>query len=207
LPGRSNRGDNALLDAKEHPNMTESDIPATPVTPTVPGGVGAPDHEVVYYEGRPLLRADQAKAALWLIIGIVLVALPVLAHMFDWDWWRPWMTLVAVIAAILAFVLPWLVMRTTRYRITSYRIDFERGLLTKKIDTLELWHVEDIKFEQGLLDRMMNVGSITVMSNDRTNPKLELHGVPDPRKIFDALKERVIAVKRQRGVIKMDMGT
>ena len=69
------------------------------------------------------------------------------------------------------------------------------------------WHVEDIKFEQGLLDRMMNVGSITVMSNDRTNPKLELHGIPDPRKIFDALKERVIAVKRQRGVIKMDMGT
>jgi uncharacterized membrane protein YdbT with pleckstrin-like domain len=114
---------------------------------------------------------------------------------------------VLFILGILAIVLPWLVIRATRYRITSYRIDFERGILKKKIDTLELWHVDDIKFEQGLLDRMMNVGSITVMSNDRTNPKLELHGIPDPRKIFDALKDRVIAVKRQRGVVKMDLGT
>ena len=186
--------------------MTQPNIPATPATTAMPGQVAPPDQEIVYYEGRPLLRADQAKAAFWLFVGIVLIALPILASLFDWTWWRTWMTIVAVIAAILAFVLPWLVMRTTRYRITSYRIDFERGLFTKKIDTLELWHVDDIKFEQGLLDRMMNVGSITVMSNDRTNPKLELDGIPNPRDIFDKLKERVIAVKRQRGVIKMDMG-
>ena len=190
--------------------MTESNIPATPGIPpstTSPtGAVGAPDQEIVYYEGRPLLRADQAKAAFWLIVGVVLIALPILASIFEWQWWRTWMTIAAIIVAILAFVLPWLIMRTTRYRITSYRIDFERGIITKKIDTLELWHVDDIKFEQGLLDRMMNVGSITVISNDRTTPKLELDGIPDPRRIFDALKERVIAVKRQRGVIKMDMG-
>jgi len=191
--------------------MTESNIPATPVPPTAPGGVSgsvaAPEHEIVYYEGRPLLRADQAKAAFWVIVGVILIAAPfVVRYGFDKDF-PGWAWAVCIILGILAFVLPWMVMRTTRYRITSYRIDFERGLFTKKIDTLELWHVEDIKFEQGLLDRMMNVGSITVMSNDRTNPKLELHGIPDPRKIFDALKERVIAVKRQRGVIKMDMGT
>ena len=177
-----------------------------PGGPGGPGHVGAPDHEIVYYEGRPLLRADQAKAAFWLFVGIALIALPILAHMFEWTWWRTWMTIAAVIVAILAFVLPWLVIRATRYRITSYRIDFERGIFTKHIDTLELWHVDDIKFEQGLVDRMMNVGSITVISNDRTTPKLELNGIPDPRKIFDALKDRVIAVKRQRGVIKMDMG-
>jgi membrane protein YdbS with pleckstrin-like domain len=188
--------------------MTQPNTPATtPITPTATGSVGAPDQEIVYYEGRPLLRADQAKAAFWLIVGIVLIALPILASIFDWLWWQTWMTIVVVIGAIAAFVLPWLIMRTTRYRITSYRIDFERGLFTKRIDTLELWHVDDIKFQQGVLDRMMNVGSITVMSDDRTTPKLELDGVPDPRKIFDALKERIIAVKRQRGVIKMDMGT
>jgi membrane protein YdbS with pleckstrin-like domain len=187
--------------------MTQPNIPATSVQPTAPGGVGAPDQEIVYYEGRPLLRADQAKAAFWLIVGIALFCAPFIAkYAFDTTW-PTWAWIVCFVFAILAVGLPWLVMRTTRYRITSYRIDFERGLLTKKIDTLELWHVDDIKFEQGLVDRMMNVGSITVMSNDRTNPKLELHGIPDPRKIFDALKERVIAVKRQRGVIKMDMGT
>jgi hypothetical protein len=57
-----------------------------------------------------------------------------------------------------------------------------------------------------LIDRMMNVGCIIVLSDDKTTPRLDLHGVPNPRALFSQLQERVIAVKRQRGVIKMDMG-
>jgi membrane protein YdbS with pleckstrin-like domain len=192
--------------------MTRSDLPSdSPISPAT-DGVGDPaphrpsgDEEIVYYEGRPLLRGDQAKAALMLMIGIGLIALPILAMLFDWKW-SGWLTLICVVLAVIVIVVPMLMMRSIRYRITSYRIDYERGILKKKIDTLELWHVEDIKFEQGLLDRIMNVGSITVLSNDKTSPRLELHGIPDPRVIFDKLKQRVIAVKRQRGVIKMDVG-
>jgi hypothetical protein len=33
-----------------------------------------------------------------------------------------------------------------------------------------------------------------------------LKGLPNPRSLFESLKQRVIAVKRQRGVIKMDVG-
>lgn len=191
--------------------MTQSNIPGTPATTTTTGptgGVAAPDHEVVYYEGRPMMRADQAKATFFVLLGLAFIVLAFLSWTMDFAAnWPGWIGIALFILGILAIVLPWLVIRATRYRITSYRIDFERGILKKKIDTLELWHVDDIKFEQGLLDRMMNVGSITVLSNDRTTPRLELHGIPDPRKIFEALKERVIAVKRQRGVVKMDLGT
>ena len=116
------------------------------------------------------------------------------------------MTVVCVIIALAVVLIPWLVIRATRYRVTNYRIDFERGIVTKRIDTLELWHVDDIKFEQGLVDRMMNVGTITIISDDKSTPRLDLAGIPNPRQVFDQLKDRVIAVKRQRGVIKMDMG-
>jgi membrane protein YdbS with pleckstrin-like domain len=189
----------------QSPDPRPTPAAASAATPAAVS-VTPPDQEVVYYEGRPLLRADQAKAAFWLLVGIVLIALPILASVFEWDWWHGWMTVICIVFALLAIVLPWLIIRSTRYRITNYRIDFERGILTKRIDTLELWHVDDIKFEQGLLDRMMNVGSIIVLSNDKTTPRLELHGVPNPRQIFDSLKERIIAVKRQRGVVKMDVG-
>jgi hypothetical protein len=53
---------------------------------------------------------------------------------------------------------------------------------------------------------MLKVGTIRVMSHDQTTPRLELTGLPEPRPIFESLKQRVIAVKRQRGVIKMDVG-
>jgi membrane protein YdbS with pleckstrin-like domain len=184
-----------------------------PIQPNQPAVTGTSHHqepgdeEVVYFDGRPQLRADQAKLALWMLIAIALIALPIAAWFFEWNWWRWPMTIVAVVLALLIVAIPWLRLRATRYRITNYRIDFERGILKKQIDTLELWHVEDIHFEQGLVDRMFNVGSIIVMSNDKTTPRLELHGVPRPREIFDSLKQRVIAVKRQRGVLKLDAGT
>jgi hypothetical protein len=104
-------------------------------------------------------------------------------------------------------VIPVLVVKQFRYRISTHRIDFERGLLGKKIDTMELWHVDDIKFEQTFFNRLMGVGRITVMSDDQTTPQLELKGLPNPRPLFDSLKQRIITVKRQRGVIKMDMGS
>jgi len=133
------------------------------------------------------------------------LGLPVVAWVAPWPWWSWWMTILAIILAVAAIALPMLVTRTTRYRITNYRIDYERGILKKKIDTMELWHVDDISFEQGLLDRIMRVGCIKVLSDDRTTPQLDLHGIPNPRPIFDSLRQRVITVKRQRGVIKMDV--
>jgi hypothetical protein len=37
-------------------------------------------------------------------------------------------------------------------------------------------------------------------------PKLPLVGIPDPRPLYETLKQRIIAVKRQRGVVKVDQG-
>jgi hypothetical protein len=53
----------------------------------------------------------------------------------------------------------------------------------------------------------MGVGTIVVFSDDQSTPNLELRGLPNPRDIFEKLKQRVISVKRQRGVIKMDVGS
>ncbi len=187
--------------------MTESDPPIARQMHDTPPARPVEEEEVVYFEGRPVLRADQAKAVMFVLVGVVFLALPILAAVFDWTWWdHRWMTPVAIVLAVLAFVLPWLITRTTSYRITNYRIDFERGILKKRIDTMELWHVDDISFEQGFVDRLMNVGSIKILSDDRTTPRLDLDGLPNPRAIFDSLRQRVITVKRQRGVIKMDVG-
>ena len=63
-------------------------------------------------------------------------------------------------------------------RVTNYRIDYERGLLSKNIDTLELWHVEDLRFHQSLVDRLLGVGNVTVISHDETMPHLVLRVCP-----------------------------
>src|SRR5205807_5798026 len=115
-----------------------------------------------------------------------------------------WIYPLAILIGLLLILIPWIKTKRVRYRITNYRIDFDRGLLSRTIDTLELWHVEDLKFYQSFLNRLLDVGTITIISHDDTTPKLYLNGLPNPREIFRQLEQRVIAVQRQRGVVKKD---
>jgi membrane protein YdbS with pleckstrin-like domain len=168
----------------------------------------ADDREEVYFNGSPMLRGELGRLIGFTVIALILIAIPFLYRYFSKDQvWPPiWVTIACVVIGLLLALVPWILTKTYRYRVSNYRIDFERGLLSRNIDTLELWHVEDISFHQSLLDRMLGVGTITIVSHDATNPRLELKSLPKPRPLFDMLKQRVIAVKRQRGVIKMDTG-
>jgi membrane protein YdbS with pleckstrin-like domain len=164
------------------------------------------DREEIYFQGTPKLRGELGKLLGFGLVGIILIAAPFAWNMFNKEWWPWWLVLASIALGVLMLLIPWIQTKFRRYRISNYRIDFEKGLIAKNIDTLELWHVEDINFHQSLSDRLMGVGTITVISHDETTPRLELKSLPDARRIFELLKQRVIAVKRQRGVIKMDMG-
>jgi hypothetical protein len=110
-----------------------------------------------------------------------------------------------VVGLGLGFV-PLAMRRTLKYRITNYRIDVTTGVLSRNIETLELWHVEEPRLHQSLLNRIFGVGSITILSHDATLPTLTLYGLPRPQELFRTIEQRVIAVKRQRGVMKVDPG-
>ncbi len=163
------------------------------------------DEQVVYYEGSPRLRGELGTLAIWTLVGILMAAIPfLLGMMMDQLSWIVYVVFFAL--AIICWVIPSLLVRRNHYRITNYRIDYEHGIIFKSMDTLELWHVEDVRLRQGPLDRIFNVGTITVISSDATTPSLPLMSISDPRKLLETLKTRIIAVKRQRGVVKLDMG-
>jgi membrane protein YdbS with pleckstrin-like domain len=187
------------LDPNQIPPAAEQAIqPATPHRPP-------DDAEEVYYEGSPLVRGMLGRNAIWVGLGLILIGLAIASAILHWKipWWGE--LTMAVVGIILLFV-PVIRTKATRYRVTNYRIDYERGLLSKNIDTLELWHVEDIRFHQSILDRILGVGDVTVVSHDDSMPLLDMHSIPNSRALYEQLKQRVIAVKRQRGVIKMDPG-
>ena len=168
------------------------------------------DQEVVFYEGSPKLRGESGLIAKCLIVALVLALIPFVLYYARSD--NPdnsivtWTAVICGLLALLVLLLPMMLVRKNRYRISNYRIDHEQGLLSKRIDTIELWHVEDVRMNQGLLDRMLGVGTINVRSNDSTSPMLPLRSLPQPRQLYDTIKQRVIAVKRQRGVVKFSGG-
>jgi len=165
----------------------------------------ADDTEQIYFEGTPQLRWQLLSGWPWVLIGLLVIAGPIILKFFDRNApVRWWVYLAALVVGALFIFVPWVKAHTLRYKITNYRIDRESGLLSKKFDTLELWHVEDIQLTQSILSRLLSVGTIYIYSHDRTTDRLELKGIPNPKQVFDSLKQRIIAVKRQRGVLKMD---
>jgi hypothetical protein len=191
------------VNSKVNPTVNPRQTPAA--NAAVAGPHAEPrDTEEIYFEGSPPIRAFNGSECIYWLGGLALIALAIFLAIKGIGPW--WVKVALVIIALVAWCIPWLESRSYRYRITNYRIDYERGLIAKNIDTLELWHVEDIHFHQSLLDRIMELGTITVTSKDDAMPKLELFGIPKPRPIYELLKQRVIAVKRQRGVMKIDPG-
>lgn len=97
----------------------------------------------------------------------------------------------------LAFIgipgLIWTFLRhaTSRYKITLRRIEVERGVLAKTVESLELWRVLDVKYTQSILDRVLGVAKVTVMSTDQTTPELLLYGLPNARALFERLRDAV----------------
>src|SRR5439155_5522206 len=102
-----------------------------------------------------------------------------------------WLVLVLILIGVVLIAWPIMMLKTVTYRISNYRIDYERGVFSKNIDTLELWHVEDVRLHQSLMDRILNCGTITIVSHDETTPQLQMHGLPNPRPLFETLKQRI----------------
>ena len=162
-------------------------------------------HEQVYYEGSPMLRGELGTLLLWSAIGLVILLTPILVRSFTNMSVAWWAIGGGILIGLGCFMVPSLLVRRNYYKVTNYRIDFEHGLLFKEWDTLELWHVEDVGLRQSPIDRVLRVGNIKIVSSDSTTPTLVLRSVHEPRKLYEMIKERIIAVKRQRGVVKLDI--
>jgi hypothetical protein len=77
-------------------------------------------------------------------------------------------------------------------------VETEVGIISKQVNSLELWRVLDVKYSQSLFDRLTGNGRVVLESTDKSDPVLVLHGLPEHRKIFEQLREAV-QLARQTG--------
>lgn len=67
----------------------------------------------------------------------------------------------------------------TRYRVDEDRLYVQIGLLRSETNELLLYRVLDVKSARTLGQKLLGVGTITLMSSDSSNPKLELKNIKD----------------------------
>lgn len=88
----------------------------------------------------------------------------------------------------------------TVYEVTSQRIRVITGLFGNTVDEVELVRVRDTRVKQHLGERVLDVGDITIISNDVTNPELVLNNVKNPMEVRELIRNAVIKEKERRGL-------
>ena len=156
-------------------------VPATTTQPeAIPAGAAAdaPAHgsEEVLFEGRPAVLQG---------IGSLLL------------------TILTVGIAALVFYFRSL---GKRYKITTQRIVIEHGVLSKRLEQIDLYRVMDYVVERPVGQRMMGTGNILLDAADKSTPKVRIDGIKtDVLALYERLRSATEAEKRRRGVRVVDM--
>jgi membrane protein YdbS with pleckstrin-like domain len=101
-----------------------------------------------------------AEAALVAVVGIAVAAWLMSTH------WTPWW----VWGLLLLVLLVWYPVRrfvswfTENFVVTSERVIHRRGLIAKRSMEIPLESITDIRFEQGIIDRMVGAGTLILSS-------------------------------------------
>lgn len=88
----------------------------------------------------------------------------------------------------------------TRYCLSDDRLFISEGFLNLKDDEVLLYRVRDIDTRRTLWQRLFGVGTISVVSSDKTMPTLVLKNVKDPMMVKELIHNQVEEVKIKRRV-------
>jgi membrane protein YdbS with pleckstrin-like domain len=103
------------------------------------------------------------------------------------------------VAAVFMFAVT-LYRKSIKFRISNTVIETERGVLSKRIDVLQLWRCKDVQYKQNLVDRMLGIAHITVFASDATTPTIEIVGMPASRQLFEQLRDSIEIQRQHKNV-------
>ena len=144
------------------------------------------------YEGVP-----SWKAYLGYYVAAVFAATVVIAILIAFtDTKTPLMTkalevVIPICAMAVFFIGVNMVRRSVMFRVTNTVIETERGILSKRIDVLQLWRCRDVRYKQGLFDRILGIAHVEVFAQDETTPHIEIVGMPASRQLFEQLRDSI----------------
>lgn len=88
----------------------------------------------------------------------------------------------------------------TRYAISEDRLFLSTGFFSIKDEEILLYRIRDINTSRTLWQRIFGVGTISVVSSDKTMPTLVLKNIKNPLEVKELLHRQVEDMKIKRRV-------
>lgn len=111
----------------------------------------------------------------------------------------------AVLTLGLALPFLWYRSRQVHYRVTTQRIIIEHGILSKRLDQVDTYRINDFVVERPFGQRLVGTGNISLTSIDRNTPEMRMVGLKtDVLSLYEKLREAAQDEKMRRGVRTLD---
>jgi len=98
----------------------------------------------------------------------------------------------------------WLVVKYTKYELTTERLHLRHGVLNKETDDLELYRVRDYKLEQPFWLRIFSLGNIVLKTSDRSHPEVTIKAIKDGEAMRELLRKYVEECRVKKRVREVD---
>ena len=82
-------------------------------------------------------------------------------------------------------------LRSSVYTLYGDRMEVESGILSRRIENIDLFRVRDVGLHQSILGRLLNYGDLYILSTDSSAPQLQIRGIDNPRGFYQIIRERV----------------
>ncbi len=89
---------------------------------------------------------------------------------------------------LLFFGLP---LTFTTYTLSNKKLELKTGLLTTVVNDILLYRVMDTTLTRSLFQKLFRLGSVQIVSSDKTHPNLCVHNIRNARDFKEALDEQV----------------
>ncbi len=153
-----------------------SELQETPPEAAAKAPPAQPDQDETQWEGSPSQWANSG----WYLLCLLVIFIPY-----------------AVYRA--------LAIANTRYTLTDQRLRTSWGILSTRMEEVELYRVNDSAVEQSFIQRLLGYGDLVVESSDERTPLLRLEAVRNPWDVREKLRTLAEARRRWRKVTEIEV--
>jgi len=105
---------------------------------------------------------------------------------------------------VLVLVMKTVRLKMTYYEITSERVEWSRGILDRRVDNMDMFRVIDLKMRRSVFDCIFGIGTVGLITTDKTDPEFVFEKVHRPRELYDIIKRASLEADRRTGVVHLE---
>jgi uncharacterized membrane protein YdbT with pleckstrin-like domain len=143
------------------------------------------------YEGRPSWRALMTFYAVGIGLAVLVI---VIVGVLVGSWAMA--VLIAAVIAGLTLLIGFLRRVSTKYLITSQRLRISRGIVRRHVQETRLERVQNVNYQQGVLDRLVGVGTVDFDTAGTDDSEFRFDWVNRPEEVVRAVDRAIEEARR-----------